>query len=71
MRVGGAHFKVGLTRNEIKDDKNPTFALKILIFDVDSPETVDLICENISDILTEIDPNLDLIKTNGQQPSVN
>ena len=23
MRVGGAHFKVGLTRDEIKDDKNP------------------------------------------------
>lgn len=71
MRIGGARFKVGVTRNDMNDDKNPTFALKILIFDVDGPETVDLICQNIRDTLNDIDPSLDLVTTDGRQPFIN
>ena len=71
MHVGGAQFEVGVTHNEIEDDKDPTFALKILIFEVDARETVDRIFEDIADILIHIDPDLDLKKTEGRVSDVN
>ena len=71
MRIGGARFDVGLTRNEAGDDEHPAFALKVLIFEVDAPETIDRICADIADILTHIDPDLDLMKLEGRSPAIN
>ena len=70
-QVGGAKFNIGVMAGTPTADGEENHVLKVVVFGMDTIETVEVVSENISGILCAIDPKLELRDARGEGPTIN
>ena len=69
--IGGAKFNIGVMAGTPSADGEGNHVLKVVVFGMDTIETVEVVSENISGILCAIDPKLELRDARGEGPTIN
>ena len=69
--VEGAKFNIGVMAGTPTADGEENHVLKVVVFGMDTIETVEVVSENISGILCAIDPKLELRDARGEGPTIN
>ena len=70
-QVEGAKFNIGVMAGTLTADGEENHVLKVVVFGMDTIETVEVVSENISGILCAIDPKLELRDARGEGPTIN
>ena len=70
-QVEGAKFNIGVMAGTPTADGEENHVLKVVVFGMDTIETVEVVSENISGILCTIDPKLELRDARGEGPTIN
>ena len=70
-QIGGAKFNIGVMAGTSTADGEENHVLKVVVFGMDTIETVEVVSENISGILCAIDPKLELRDARGEGPTIN